>query len=70
MCSCHSIPECCVMFFGVKLRMGSFILFLMFLKGVSAKLDRGFRNSFKNCNFVKLNQNQHRVMIILTLLSI
>ena len=27
MCSCHSIPECCVMFSGVKLRMGSFVLF-------------------------------------------
>ena len=28
MCSCHSTPECCVMFSGVKLSMGSFILFL------------------------------------------
>ena len=27
MCSCHSIPECCVMFSGVKLSMGSFVLF-------------------------------------------
>ena len=27
MCSCHSIPECCVIFSGVKLSMGSFILF-------------------------------------------
>ena len=26
MCSCHSIPECCVMFSGVKLSMGSFVL--------------------------------------------
>ena len=26
MCSCHSIPEFCVMFSGVKLSMGSFIL--------------------------------------------
>ena len=26
-CSCHSIPECCVMFSGVKLSMGSFVLF-------------------------------------------
>ena len=25
MCSCHSIPECCVMFSGVKLSMGLFI---------------------------------------------
>ena len=24
MCSCHSIPECCVMFSGVKLSMGLF----------------------------------------------
>ena len=30
MCSCHSIPECCVMFSGVKLSMGSFVLFLAF----------------------------------------
>ena len=30
MCSCHSIPECCVMFSGVKLSMGSFILFPRF----------------------------------------
>ena len=28
MCSGHSIPECCVMFSGVKLSMGSFVLFL------------------------------------------
>ena len=28
MCGCHSIPECCVMFSGVKLSMGSFILFI------------------------------------------
>ena len=27
MCSCHSIPECCVMFSGVNLSMGSFVLF-------------------------------------------
>ena len=26
MCSCHSIPECCVMFSGVKLSMGLFVL--------------------------------------------
>ena len=26
-CSCHSIPECCVMFSGVKLSIGSFVLF-------------------------------------------
>ena len=28
MCSCHSIPECCVMFSGVKLSMGWFVLFI------------------------------------------
>ena len=28
MCSCHSIPECCVMFSGIKLSMGSFVLLL------------------------------------------
>ena len=27
MCSCHSIPECFVMFSGVKLSMGLFVLF-------------------------------------------
>ena len=26
--SCHSIPECCVMFSGVKLSMGLFVLLL------------------------------------------
>ena len=26
-CSCHSIPECCIMFSGVKLSIGSFALF-------------------------------------------
>ena len=25
MCSCHSILECCIMFSGVKLSMGSFV---------------------------------------------
>ena len=29
MCSCHSILECGVMFSGVKLSMGSFVLFLL-----------------------------------------
>ena len=29
MCSCHSIPECCVMFSGVKLSMGLFVLLLI-----------------------------------------
>ena len=29
MCSCHSIPECCVTFSGVKLSIGSFILFII-----------------------------------------
>ena len=28
MCSCHSIPECCVMFSGVKLSIRSFVLFI------------------------------------------
>ena len=31
MCSCHSIPECCVMFSGVKSSMGSFVLLLLLL---------------------------------------
>ena len=31
MCSCHSILECCVMFSGVKLSMGSFVLLLLLL---------------------------------------
>ena len=34
MCSCHSIPECCVMFSGVKMSMGSFVLFLIFVLGL------------------------------------
>ena len=28
-CSCHSIPECCAMFSGVKLSMGSFVFFYL-----------------------------------------
>ena len=28
MCSCHSISECCVMFSGVKLNVGLFVLFI------------------------------------------
>ena len=35
MCSCHSILECCVMFSGVKLGMGSFVLFFLFIKNRS-----------------------------------
>ena len=31
MCSCQSIPECCVMFSGVKLSMGSFVLLLCYI---------------------------------------
>ena len=27
-CGCHSILKCCIMFSGVKLSMGSFVLFL------------------------------------------
>ena len=30
MCSCHSVLECCIMFSGVKLSMGSFVLLLLF----------------------------------------
>ena len=29
--SCHSIPECCVMFSGVKLSMESFVLFIIII---------------------------------------
>ena len=36
MCSCHSIPECCVIFSGVKLSMGSFVLFIIEKLFVSA----------------------------------
>ena len=31
MCSCHSILECCIMFSGVKLSMGSFVLFIIII---------------------------------------
>ena len=31
MCSCHSILECCVILSGVKLRMGSFVLFIIII---------------------------------------
>ena len=33
MCSFYSIQECCVMFSGVKLSMGSFVLFLLVFSG-------------------------------------
>ena len=42
MCSCHSIPECCVMFSGVKLSMGSFVLFLKLPGGREFDKDRDF----------------------------
>ena len=35
--SCHSIPECCVMFSGVKLSMGSFVLLLLLIVKVMAQ---------------------------------
>ena len=31
MCNCHSLPECCVMFSGVKLSIRSFNLLLLLL---------------------------------------
>ena len=31
MCSCHSIPECCVTFSGVKLSIRSFVLFIAWI---------------------------------------
>ena len=31
MCSCHSFLDCCVMFSGVKLSMGSFVLFIIII---------------------------------------
>ena len=40
MCSCHSILECCIMFSGVKLSMGSFVLFMH--KEVKFKIPSGF----------------------------
>ena len=48
-CSCHSIPECCVMFSGVKLSMGSFVLFLFlcYRKGNSQDYPKSlFLNDF------------------------
>ena len=36
MCSCHSIPECCVMFSGVKLSKG-IVCFISVLKSFSSK---------------------------------
>ena len=38
MCSCHSILECCVMFSGVKLSMGSFVLLLLLLLQVQVDM--------------------------------
>ena len=47
MCSCHSTLECCVMFSGVKLSMGSFVLFW---RSGCCYLNKG------ECN---LNQSNH-----------
>ena len=33
MCSCHSVLECCVVFSGVRLSMGSFVLFYLYSSG-------------------------------------
>ena len=38
MCSCHSILECCVTFSGVKLSMGSFVLFIVPQKQIRDKI--------------------------------
>ena len=38
MCSCHSIPECCVMFSGVKLSMGSFVLFIIIAELINLEI--------------------------------
>ena len=44
MCSCHSIPECCVMFSGVKLSMASFIL-LLSKSGILTTMRTSLNNS-------------------------
>ena len=47
MCSCHSILECCIMFSGVKLSMGSFVL-LLFMANQITFLERTL-NVFQKC---------------------
>ena len=58
MCSCHSIPECCVMFSGVKLSTGSFVLFQydLTLKG----LRRGGGGHFDPLRFFLDNSKTSR----------
>ena len=50
MCSCHSILECCVMFSGVKLSMGSFVLLLGQGVGQNTIDGHGLRH-LNLCNF-------------------
>ena len=52
MYSCHSIPECCVMFYGVKLSIRSFVLF----KSMALKVFRfSFQFTLNVINLAKLS---------------
>ena len=39
MCSCHSIPECCVMFSGVKLSMDRLFYYFVMLRTKGGHFD-------------------------------
>ena len=47
MCSCHSIPECCVMFSGVKLSMGFACFILKVARGPGIRQGPGFGGKLK-----------------------
>ena len=60
-CSCHSIPECCVMFSGVKLSMGLFVLLLQHMHHIQTEAENILKPYFseiainKKCKEIKAN---------------
>ena len=59
-CSCHSILECCVMFSGVKMSMGSFVLLHVRWIPISlltVSLVKWLVSFVKSCDFYWNNQS-------------
>ena len=59
MCSCNSILECCIMFSGVKLSMGSFVLFLKYEHIIYSFEARDHQNLSNDIYFVWFLRGQH-----------
>ena len=55
MCSCQSILECCVMFSGVKLSMGSFVFFKDASFSESNIVKPGLHISGNDCKHIVAN---------------